>query len=67
MAIARTFRDLKVYQLAEEAAQIIFLLSRQFPVEERYSNRSNSARLARSESNGCGGMGPTPLQSCVHQ
>jgi four helix bundle protein len=48
MAIARTFRDLKVYQLAEEAAQIIFLLSRQFPVEERYSLTDQIRRSSRA-------------------
>jgi hypothetical protein len=48
MAIARTFRDLKVYQLAEEAAQIIFMLSRQFPVEERYSLTDQVRRSSRA-------------------
>jgi four helix bundle protein len=48
MAIARTFRDLKVYQLAEEAAQIIFLLSRQFPAEERYSLTDQVRRSSRA-------------------
>src|ERR1700724_4173156 len=48
MAIARTFRDLKVYQLAEEAAQIIFLLSRQFPVEERYFLTDQVRRSSRA-------------------
>ena len=48
MAIARTFRDLKVYQLAEEAAQIIFRLSRQFQVEERYSLTDQVRRGSRA-------------------
>src|SRR6267378_8639420 len=48
MAAARTFRDLKVYQLAEEATQIIFLLSRQFPVEERYSLTDQVRRSSRA-------------------
>src|SRR6202023_2918685 len=48
MAIARTFRDLKVYQLAEEAAQTIFRLSRQFPVEERYSLTDQVRRSSRA-------------------
>src|SRR6267378_1205295 len=47
MAAARTLRDLKVYQLAEEATQIIFLLSRQFPVEERYSLTDQVRRSSR--------------------
>jgi four helix bundle protein len=48
MAIARTFRDLKVYQLAQEAAQTIFLLSRQFPAEERYSLTDQVRRSSRA-------------------
>ena len=48
MAIARTFRDLRVYQLAEETAQTIFLLSRQFPMEERYSLTDQVRRSSRA-------------------
>jgi four helix bundle protein len=32
-----SFRDLKVYQLEFEAAKTIFLISKSFPKEERYS------------------------------
>ena len=48
MAIARSFRDLKVYQLAQEAAQTIFLFSRQFPAEERYSLTDQIRRGSRA-------------------
>ena len=48
MAIARTFRDLKVYQTAQEASQTIFLLSRQFPAEERYSLADQIRRSSRA-------------------
>jgi four helix bundle protein len=48
MAIARTFRDLKVYQVAQEAAQTIFLHSRQFPAEERYSLTDQIRRSSRA-------------------
>src|SRR6266705_1096337 len=48
MAIASSFRDLNVYQLAEEAAQTIFLLSRQFPMEERYSLTDQVRRSSRA-------------------
>ena len=48
MVIARSFRDLKVYQLGQEAAQTIFLLSRQFPVEERYSLTDQIRRSSRA-------------------
>jgi len=37
MAIARTVRDLKVYQAAREAAGRIFELSKRFSREEQYS------------------------------
>src|SRR6267378_4945820 len=48
MAAARTLRDLKVYQLAEEATQKIFELSRQFPAEERYSLTDQIRRSSRA-------------------
>ncbi len=37
MGIARTFRDLRVYQLARAAAAEVFKASKNFPPEERYS------------------------------
>jgi four helix bundle protein len=37
MEPAKSFRDLKVYQAAREAAQLIFEVSKSFPPEERYS------------------------------
>jgi four helix bundle protein len=48
MAIARTFRDLKVYQQAREASQTIFRLSRGFPAEERYSLTDQIRRSSRA-------------------
>jgi four helix bundle protein len=48
MAFARTFRDLKVYQAARETAHAIFLLSRQFPAEERYSLTDQVRRSSRA-------------------
>jgi len=46
--IARSFRDLKVYQAAQDAAGTIFLLSRQFPAEERYSLTDQIRRSSRA-------------------
>lgn len=46
--IARSFRDLKVYQAAREAAGTIFLLSREFPAEERYSLTDQIRRSSRA-------------------
>jgi len=46
--IARSFRDLKVYQAARDAAGTIFLLSRKFPVEERYSLTDQIRRSSRA-------------------
>jgi len=46
--IARSFRDLKVYQAARNAAGTIFVLSREFPVEERYSLTDQIRRGSRA-------------------
>jgi len=46
--IARSFRDLKVYEAARDAAGTIFLLSRKFPVEERYSLTDQIRRSSRA-------------------
>jgi four helix bundle protein len=46
--IARSFRDLKVYQAARDAAGTIFFLSRGFPVEERYSLTDQIRRSSRA-------------------
>ncbi len=46
--IARSFRDLKVYQAARDAAGTIFLLSREFPAEERYSLTDQIRRSSRA-------------------
>ncbi len=37
MEIAGSFRDLRTYRLAREAARSIFRMTRTFPAEERYS------------------------------
>ena len=37
MAVIRTFRDLDVYKLGMEEAKKIFLLTKSFSPEERYS------------------------------
>ena len=43
-----SFRDLKVYQLAFEAAKTIFLISKNFPKEETYSLTDQIRRSSRS-------------------
>lgn len=48
MALARSFRDLSVYQLAQQAAQQIFEISKRFPPEERYSLTDQIRRASRS-------------------
>ncbi|HEU5246136.1 MAG TPA: four helix bundle protein [Candidatus Udaeobacter sp.] len=48
MAIARSFRDLNVYQRARETAQKIFELSREFPPEQRYSLTDQIRRSSRA-------------------
>jgi four helix bundle protein len=46
--IARSFRDLKVYQRARDAARRIFELSCRFPPEERYSLTDQIRRSSRA-------------------
>ena len=48
MVIAKSFRDLNVYQEANRAAQKVFLLSRKFPPEERYSLTDQIRRSSRA-------------------
>lgn len=44
----RTHEDLKVYQIAFQAAMEIFELSKRFPIEERYSLTDQIRRASRS-------------------
>ena len=46
--IARSFRDLKVYQAAQDAARSIFELSRKFPPEEHCSLTDQVRRSSRA-------------------
>jgi four helix bundle protein len=48
MGGARSFRELKVYVSAREAAQKIFLVSKDFPREERYALTDQIRRSSRA-------------------
>jgi four helix bundle protein len=48
MSVAKSFRDLRVYQLARAAAGEIFDASKRFPHEERYSVTDQIRRSSRS-------------------
>ena len=48
MAFAKSFRELKVYASAREAAQKVFLLSTEFPREERYALTDQIRRSSRA-------------------
>ena len=48
MAQIRSYRDLRVYQAAMDAAMRIFEISKRFPVEERYSLTDQVRRCSRS-------------------
>lgn len=48
MDIARSFRDLKTYQLAREGATAVFQLTASFPREERYSLTDQVRRSSRA-------------------
>jgi four helix bundle protein len=48
MAMAKSFRELRVYQAARAAAKCIFDISRRFPPEEKYSLTDQMRRASRS-------------------
>jgi four helix bundle protein len=48
MARINSFRDLNVYKLAREQAREIFLVTRSFPSEERYSLIDQIRRASRA-------------------
>ena len=48
MALIRGFRDLEVYVLAREQAKKIFALTKNFPLEERYSLTDQIRRSSRA-------------------
>ena len=45
---ARSFRELKVYQAAREAAGRIFAMTKSFPREERYALTDQIRRSSRA-------------------
>src|SRR6266849_11001518 len=48
MAAAKSFRELKVYQAAREAAKRLFVVSGHFPREERYALTDQIRRSSRA-------------------
>jgi four helix bundle protein len=46
--IARTFRDLKVYQMARKAAHTVFEFTRRLPADERYALSDQVRRSSRA-------------------
>src|ERR1041385_3512293 len=48
MEPAKSFRDLKVYQAARDAARLIFAYSKNFPQEERYALTDQIRRSSRA-------------------
>lgn len=48
MAVIRSFRDLDVYKIALAEARRIFIVTRQFPSEERYSLTDQIRRSSRA-------------------
>src|SRR5438270_492585 len=48
MAVIRSFRDLNVYQLAKEQAKRIFVVTKKFPSEEKYSLTDQIRRSSRA-------------------
>src|SRR5437870_5920444 len=48
MAAARSFRELKAYQAARDAARLVFDFSKHFPREEQYSLTDQIRRSSRA-------------------
>ncbi len=48
MAAAKSFRELKVYQAARDAARLVFVFSKHFPREEQYSLTDQIRRSSRA-------------------
>ena len=48
MAYVKSFRDLEVYKLSREVSKEIFIFSKKFPVEEKYSLTDQIRRSSRS-------------------
>ena len=48
MAPARSFRELKVYEKARDAAKQVFLLSKEFPREKRFALTDQIRRSSRA-------------------
>jgi four helix bundle protein len=48
MALIKSFRDLNVYKIARAETQAIYLRSRNFPAEERYSLTNQIRRSSRA-------------------
>ena len=48
MANIRSFKDLRVWQNAMDAAMLVFEMTKRFPVEERYSMTDQFRRASRS-------------------
>jgi four helix bundle protein len=48
MAIIKSFRDLEVYVIAREQAKKIFIVSKSFPKEERFSLTDQIRRSSRA-------------------
>ena len=46
MAMIRSFRELQVYQMARKEARAIFVVSKSFPTEEKYSFEADQIRSA---------------------
>lgn len=48
MVYVKSFRDLEVYKLARDVIREVYNLSKEFPLEERYSLTDQIRRSSRS-------------------
>jgi hypothetical protein len=64
MAMIKSFRDLEVYKLGLAEAKRLFLVTKTFPNEERYSlYRPNSSLVACHQWDGSRSLGATEISS----
>lgn len=66
MAIIKSFRDLDVYVLSREQARKIFVVSKSFPKEERFSLTDQIRRSSRAV-NDCRSLAAAEISRGVHQ
>jgi hypothetical protein len=66
MAHVSSYKQLRVYQAAMDAAMLIFQITKRFPAEERYSLTDQIRRASRSVFQYRGGLAEAKIPCCVY-